>query len=130
MAKFLVKLKTRAGDRNDDRMAVRPGCIVGVFRDAHVFGSSEDKREHVKRFGSADGWGGDYAVIEVPDLSYETAQKTLETHDSFKFRWWFKWSDVPQNFKNNLISNGFAVVTKSQVLNYIRDRSSDTGLPA
>ena len=125
MAEFLIKAISVIHDdpEKDKRGCYKRGDIVVVMPDGHIWGREETLPKFV--------------VVKIPGLTVETAQKYTDPayvlgNEEFGVAERRKWrvlvDSIPNNIKNQLLTNGQVTVTLNQVRNYIEDRV--TGLKA
>lgn len=78
MAQLLVYLKNQTHpNQNISDSLAKQGDIIYVADDNHVWGTHEDKREWVKKYGTQEGWPGDYVIIKVNGVTVEKAKALM-----------------------------------------------------
>jgi len=129
------------------RTAHQRGDPIEVLENGADWGTEVDKRAHLAKYGNLDNWRGNYVIVQITDLTVAKAKTYLVPHDRdatavdpeftapdiadrrvrvLRKRWGVFISELPNNFKNKLNTDGFAVVTVAQVRNYFRNKIDGT----
>lgn len=144
MCEILFMAKNKGTDEVNGH---RKGDPIAVMPNGHAWGAGEDKRAHLAKYGNLDDWQGLFVIVQITDLSVEKAETYLEPEfrqanileDEFQApdeadrvvqvtrkKWGAFIDELPVNFKNNLVTNGYAVTTIVQVKAYFRDKVNGT----
>ncbi len=136
MAEIVFMAKNKGADSGCNH---RLGDPLIAKPDGFSWGANEDKRAWIARHKSADGWPANFVTLRITGLSVERAMRFIEpctrpaTAADPEFnapdiidrkiillrkQWKLNIVKLPNNVKNELSANGFAIIRLSQIRQY------------